>query len=176
MTTQPDTRIVINHPDIVGECPIWDSQRHALLWTDNRAERVYRYTPASDTFETVVDGHQVYAFTLQQDGSLLLFMNNTRIAHAALNADTSITTIIDSIPGEEQTRFNDVIVDRAGRILCGVLPTQGVSTGSLYSLDANGGATKIHDDLALPNGMAFSPNEHLLYVADTRANHVLVFD
>lgn len=173
MATQPAIEIIANHPDIVGECPTWDANRSSLLWTDNRAQRIYRYTPATGTIDTVVQGHAVYAFTLQQDGSLLLFLNNTRVAHAGPNG---VDTVIENLPGEANTRFNDVIVDRRGRVICGVLPTEGVSTGSLYSLAPNGQPTKLHEGLTLPNGMAFSPDDRLLYVADTRARIVLVFD
>jgi D-xylonolactonase len=173
MTTEPTIEIVTRHPDLVGECPLWDQPRQALLWTDNRSERVYRYTPSSGQIETVVDGQAAYAFTLQQDGSLLLFMNNTRIA---LATGDNVTIMVDGLPGEEHTRFNDTLVDRMGRVICGVLPTKGVSSGSLYSLSPGGKATKLYEGLTLPNGMAFSPDDRLLYVADTRANHVLVFD
>jgi sugar lactone lactonase YvrE len=173
MATEPTIEIVTRHPDVVGECPTWDQDLQSLLWTDNRSERVYRYTSSSSEIETVVEGHAAYAFTLQQDGSLLLFMNNTRIAHGFRD---EVTTVVENLPGEQRTRFNDVLVDRRGRIICGVLPTEGVSAGSLYSLAEGGEATKLHGDLMLPNGMAFSPDDRLLYVADTRAKHVLVFD
>jgi len=173
MATGPAIEIVVRHPDVVGECPVWDAERGALLWTDNRSQRVYRWTPATGVIETVVEGMAVYAFTLQRDGSLLLFLNNTRIVHAT---DDGVTTLVDGLPGEERTRFNDVLVDRAGRVICGVLPTGSVSSGSLYSVVPGGEATKIHEGLALPNGMAFSPDDRLLYVADTRAKRLLAFD
>lgn len=172
-TARPNVEIVANHPDVVGECPTWDVERQALLWTDNRSERVYRLTPATGQVETVVEGLAVYAFALQRDGSLLLFLNNTRIAHAK---DGVVTTLVDGLPGEERTRFNDVVVDGARRVICGVLPTEGVSSGSLYSLAPGGEPAKIYDGLVLPNGMAFSPDDRVLYVADTRAKHVLAFD
>ena len=169
----PSIQVVTRHPDLVGECPTWDESNHALLWTDNRSESVYRYTPLSGQIETLLEGEAAYAFTLQEDGSLLLFLNNTRIAIAT---GENIKTIVDGLPGEENTRFNDVLVDRKGRVLCGVLPTEGISSGSLYSLSPGGDAVKLYEGLTLPNGMAFSPDDHLLYVADTRANHVLMFD
>ena len=172
-SSEPTIEVVARHPDVVGECPTWDDALHALLWTDNRSSRVYRYTPSTKQVDTVVEGHAGYAFTLQQDGSLLLFMNNTRIAHAA---DDEVNTIVDGLPGEERTRFNDVLVDRRGRVICGVLPTEGVSAGSLYSIGPDRESTKLHGGMMLPNGMAFSPDDRLLYVADTRARHVLVFD
>ena len=173
MPSAPTLTIVANNPDLVGECPIWDPTQRALLWTDNRSQRLYRHTPATGAIDTIVDGLAVYAFTLQRDGSLLLFLNNTRIALARAG---HIETIVDGLPGEEDTRFNDILVDSAGRIICGVLPSESGRPGSLYSLTPDATPTKIHDGMQLPNGMAFSPDERLLYVADTRARHVLAFD
>ncbi|MDA1036468.1 MAG: SMP-30/gluconolactonase/LRE family protein, partial [Chloroflexi bacterium] len=109
----------------------------------------------------------------QRDGSLLLFLNNTRVAVAR---DGVVEPISDGLPGEENTRFNDVLVDSRGRVICGVLPTEGGSSGSLYSLTSNAPVTKLFDGMQLPNGMAFSPDERELYVADTRAKHILAFD
>lgn len=173
MTSEPNVEIVTKNPDLVGECPVWDPEQRALLWTDNRSERIYRYVPSTGVIDTVVEGVAAYAFTLQQDGSLLLFLNGTRIAVAR---DGVVETVVDNLSGEEDPRFNDVLVDSRGRVIGGVLPTEGRTSGSLYSIEPGGAATKFHGGMELPNGMALSADERVLYVADTRAKHILAFD
>ena len=173
-----EARILAKHPDLVGECPTWDAERQRLLWTDNRSRRIYAYRPASGSVETILDGTQAYAFTLQRDGSLLLFLGGARVA-LAMNGEVS--TLLDGIPGEEHKRFNDVCVDSAGRVLCGLLGPADDGSGALYSLSLeakgmNARPTKLYDGLRLPNGMALSADERLLYLADTWARKVLVFD
>lgn len=173
MADAPKVEIVTKNPDLVGECPVWDPGQGALLWTDNRSERIYRYVPSTGAIDTVVEGVAAYAFTLQRDGSLLLFLNGTRIAVAR---DRVVETIVNGLPGGQDTRFNDVLVDSQGRVIGGVLPIRGGSTGSLYSIEPGGAATKFHDGMELPNGMALSSDEGVLYVADTRARHIVAFD
>ena len=165
--------VLVRHPDQVGECPVWDAARKGLIWTDNRSKRVYAYRPADDGVETLVDGSQAYAFALQQDGSLLLFLSEARVA---LARDGAVSSVLDGLRGEENKRFNDVLVDRAGRVLGGLLDPAQDGSGVLYSLTPDRRATLLLDGLRLPNGMALSPDERLLYLADTWAKKILVLD
>jgi gluconolactonase len=41
----------------------------------------------------------------------------------------------------------------------------------VYRVDASGSVERVIDDMARPNGLAFSPDERFLYVADTGATH-----
>jgi sugar lactone lactonase YvrE len=180
VTTGPAIEIVAKNPDVVGENPLWRSEEGRIYWTDNRSKRVYRMRPGDADPETVVYGQQAYAFTFNQGvgqraGSLLLFLSDTRIAVAT---DDDVRHAIDGLPGQEGSRFNDVLADGAGRVICGVvpaIPTPG-KTGSLYSLDTDGQASMLAGGLGMPNGMAFSPNDDQMYVADTTAQRVLLYD
>jgi sugar lactone lactonase YvrE len=175
MANAPKVKVVTKNPDLVGECPEWNAEQGEMLWTDNRSQCVYTYSPASGIVKTIVEGVAAYAFTQQRDGGLLLFLSDTRVAIAR---DGIIENVVDGLPGEEGARFNDVLVDSAGRVLCGVVPTGGDGSGSLYSLTLTSKpqARKLHGGMQMPNGMAFSPSEQLLYVADTSARHILAFD
>jgi D-xylono/L-arabinono-1,4-lactonase len=175
MANAPNVEIVTKNPDIVGECPEWNAEQGELLWTDNRSQRVYGYSQATGAVRTIVEGVATYAFTQQRDGTLLLFLADTRVAIAR---DGTIEDIVDGLPGEEGARFNDVLVDSAGRVVCGVVSTGADGTGSLYSLalTSTPRATKLHGGMRMPNGMAFSPDEQVLYVADTRAGQIVAFN
>jgi sugar lactone lactonase YvrE len=180
VTTAPAVEIVAKNPDVVGENPLWRSEEGRIYWTDNRSKRVYRMRPGDAGPETVVDGEQAYAFTFnqgvgQRDASLLLFLSDTGIAVAT---DGGVRHAIDALPGQEGSRFNDVLADGAGRVICGIVtasPTAG-KAGSLYSLDTDGQASMLAGGLSMPNGMAFSANDDQMYVADTTAQRVLLYD
>ncbi len=172
MATQ-EVRIVARNPDIVGENPLWNPGDRRLYWTDNRSQRVHRLDPATGAVETVVEGQSFYAFTLQEDGSLLLFMDRTRVG--AAQAGGPVRLVIDGLPGEREARFNDVVADRLGRVVAGVIPLEG-GTGSLYSIGRDGSAALLASGLEMPNGMAFSSDDRLLYVAETRGRRVALFD
>ena len=165
--------IVARNPDIVGENPLWNPDDRRLYWTDNRSQRVHRLDPAAGTVETVVEGQSFYAFTLQADGSLLLFMDRTRVG--AAQAGRPVRLVIDGLPGEREARFNDVVADRSGRVVAGVIPPEG-GTGSLYSVGPDGSAALLESGLEMPNGMAFSSDDRSLYVAETRGRRVALFD
>ena len=69
--------------------------------------------------------------------------------------------------------FNDVAVDKAGRIFVGALCFRvadgwdSAKPGILYRIDLDGSVGIVDDDLLLPNGMAFSPDERTFYQSDS---------
>lgn len=165
--------VVARNPDVVGENPLWDVDSRRLYWCDNRSERVYRLDPATGAVEVVVDGWRVYAFTLQRDGGMLLFLDGARVAETRPGGEPRV--VLGGLPGEEGVRFNDVVVDRRGRVIGGVIPMEG-GTGSLYSFANDGAPSLLATGLEMPNGMTFSANDRLLYVAETRGRRISVFD
>ncbi len=172
MSSAPNVETFAKNPDVVGENPLWHPEEGRLYWTDNRSKRVYRMRPGDAGPEVAVDGFQAYAFTFQAGGTLLLFLNNTGIA---VVTDGGVRLAVDGLPGDEASRFNDVLADAAGRVICGVVGAGG-GDGSLYGLDRDGSATKLVDGLGMPNGLAFTPDDRGLYVADTTAERVLMYD
>ena len=147
-------------------------ENRRLYWTDNHAKRVYSVDPASRAVETVVEGHQVNAFTFQTDGSLLLFGEHTRVSSAR---DGEVRTIIDGLPGEEEHRFNDVLADPVGRVICGTAPG-GSQEAALYSIALDATVTKLIGGLSQPVGMGFTPGDDGLYVAEMRGKRITLFD
>jgi D-xylonolactonase len=86
-----------------------------------------------------------------------------------------MVTLIDHIPDERETRFNDVIADPAGRVFCGMMPTQD-RLGRLYRLDPSGEIRLILEGISCPNGLAFSLDRKQLYFTDSRVRVVYRFD
>ncbi len=166
------------NPDQVGENPLWHPGQGRIYWTDNRAERVYRMDPATRVVETVVEGLRVYAFTFQPDDALALFLDRARIAVAPVAGDGygPARIVNEGFAGEADGRFNDVIADAAGRVLGGVVPMEvGTGPARLYSIALDGAVRTLRTDIGMPNGMAFSPDERYLYVADTRGRKILCY-
>ena len=153
---------------VLGENPLWDADAQAWYWTDITRGCVYRQAYGSARVDTVHEGGVVGGFTLQVDGSLLLFMADGRIARLA---DGVLVSVVDAIEEERGTRFNDVIADPRGRVLCGTLPTAS-RLGRLYRLDLDGGLTVVLDGIQCSNGLAFSRDGAHLYYTDSYA-HVI---
>ena len=86
-----------------------------------------------------------------------------------------LSPVVEEIPVERESRFNDVIADPEGRVFCGTMPGPD-GGGRLYRLDRDGTLTELLDGVGLPNGMDFSPDGRLLYFVDSKAGIIWRFD
>ncbi|MBD2006309.1 MULTISPECIES: SMP-30/gluconolactonase/LRE family protein [Cyanophyceae] len=155
-----------------AEGPLWHPLEKRLYWSDIPTGRLFRYDYASKTHEQIYSGEVVGGFTIQQDGSLLLFKARGAIERWE---EGKITTLIPEIPDERETRFNDVIADPAGRVFCGTMPAPN-RLGRLYRLDTDGSLTQILDGLGVSNGMGFTPDHKQLYHTDSDKREIYKFD
>ena len=133
---------------------------------------MFRYDPATDTHEQVYQGRPVGGFTIQQDGSLLLFMDRGTVA---CRRDGIITPVIDEIPREREFRFNDVIADPRGRVFGGIVDDNG-EKGRLYRLDPDGSLSVVVENIGCSNGMAFTADQKRFYYTDSLAYEIYEFD
>ena len=98
--------------------------------------------------------------------------------------DGSITVIANSFQGRQLNRPNDVVVKSDGCIYftdpwtSPAAPEQWDLTFSgVYRVTPDlGTMTLLVDDFVLPNGLAFSPDESVLYINDSRRGHIRAFD
>ncbi len=155
-----------------GEGPLWHEAEQRLYWIDIPTGGILRYDPAAGTHAQVHGGEVVGGFTIQVDGSLLLFM-----ARGAIKVwrDGDLSTVVNEIPDERASRFNDVIADPAGRVFCGTMPTAD-RLGRLYRLDPDGTLTKLLDGVDTSNGMGFTPDRRRMYYTESSRQVIWVFD
>lgn len=150
----------------LGEGPIWHPGEQRLFWVDITAGKLHTFDPRRDEHECVFDADVIGGFTIQRDGSLLLFMDGGQVGHYRDGSLETVERIVDS-----STRFNDVIADPAGRVFCGTMPTSDRG-GSLYRLDPDGSTREIESDVAVPNGMDFSPDRQNFYFTESNAQTI----
>src|SRR5579863_806611 len=168
-----------SHPELIanyacetGENPLWHATERRLYWTDIPAGRLFRYDPATQAHEQFYQGRPVGGFTIQADGSLLLFMDRGTIARWQ---DGVLTPVVKEIAGEDEFRFNDVIADPRGRVFCGIVSDEG-KKGRLYRLDTDGSLSLLLDGIGCSNGMAFTLDQRSFYYTDSLAREIYVFD
>lgn len=164
--------IVADYACVIGENPLWHPVEQRLYWIDIPAGRMFRYDPASGQHEECYSGAVIGGVTLQADGALLLFMAQGAIK---LWRDGRLTTVIDKIPNEETTRFNDVCADPQGRVFCGTMPTE-ERLGRLYRLDPDRTLTRLLDGIGCSNGIGFTPDRKHMYYTDSPQHQIYVFD
>ena len=96
--------------------------------------------------------------------------------------DGSLTVIANSFQGKRLNRPNDVVVKSDGSIYFtdpngALVPEQwDLSFAGVFRVSADlGTITVLVDDFLTPNGLAFSPDESILYINDTRRGHIRAF-
>ena len=165
-------RIIADYACHTGENPLWHPDHQCLYWTDIPAGHLYRYHPATTHHELCHRDAPIGGFTLQADGSLLLFM-----AQGAVKSwnNGHIHTLIDSLPDELDNRFNDVIADPQGRVYCGTMSPPH-RKGRLYRLDPDLTLTTVFDNIGCSNGMGFTRDHKSIYYTDTHTGRIDICD
>ncbi len=136
-----------------GEGPLWHPLEERLYWVDIPPGRLFRYDPATGQHEQCLHAEEaIGGFTVQESGDLLLFMARGAVR---LWRDGFRDTIIEEIPAERNSRFNDVIADPRGRVFCGTMAGPD-KPGTLYRLDVDGTLKVVLEGLGCPNGMGFT--------------------
>lgn len=158
---------------ITGECPHWHPDERVVYWTDIPGAKIYRYDPATNETTVAYSGDIVGGFTVQADGSLLMFGAGGKIMRMK---DRQVTVVLAGIAAERSTRFNDVIADPVGRVLAGTMPANGRS-GRLYRIDPDLRLTEVVTGIGVSNGLGFSPDHRTLYYTDSDpARKIYQFD
>lgn len=146
----------------------------ALYFCDARLGGVYRRTPDGEV-ETVVPRRKgVGGIVLHQDGGIVVSGRDLSHVHQG----KSRTILSD----REAPRFNDIFTDTLGRIYAGSLRFDPFGKqarpepGSLYRVNAAGKATILYGDVALTNGIGFSPDGRVLYHSDSLRSHIIAHD
>jgi gluconolactonase len=167
---------------VFTEGPLWHPDGF-YYFVDVRSSVLYRLTPGRP-HEVVRDktgGGNGTTFDLQ--GRLVLCEGeNRRVTRTS--ADGRIEVLMDRFEGKRLNRPNDVVCKSDGSIyftdpgLRVPLAERELTYAGVYRV-APDGTQSLVADFEYPNGLAFSPDERLLYVANTRWAqyiHVLELD
>jgi gluconolactonase len=164
-----------------SEGPVWFGDGRFLLWSDIPNNRILRYDDCSGAV-SVFRQPSNFANGLARDrqGRLVACEHLTRRI-TRTEYDGQVTVLADRWQGKRLNSPNDVVVARDGGIwftdpLFGIAghwegePAASETPWAVYRIDPQSGALERKiDDLAAPNGLAFSPDEKLLYVVESRA-------
>ena len=167
-----------------AEGPAWFAAGRYLVWSDIPNDRVMRW---DDTDASVsVFRHPAQnsnGHTVDLEGRLVSCEHRSRSV-TRTEHDGARTVLASHFDGKRLNSPNDVVVRSDGSVWF-TDPTYGIDSdyegdaapseigaSHVYRIDPQTGAvTLVIDDLAKPNGIGFSPDESLLYVADTGRTH-----
>lgn len=185
-----------------SEGPVWLPQSQELLWSDIPNNRILCWHAGRGmrVWRAQVDFTNGHA--LERDGALLHCSHGQRaITRTVLGPQGQALrdeVVVDRYQGRRLNSPNDVVVKSDGTIWFtdppyGILsdreghqaPSE-LGVNHVFRFDpANGTLSAVSDWVQEPNGLAFSPDESVLYVSDTSAavrtdgsghHHIVAFD
>ena len=164
-----------------SEGPVWFGDTRQLLWSDIPNNRMMRWDEETDSVSIFrKPSNYANGNTRDRQGRLITCEHGGRRV-TRTEYDGSITVLASAFEGQRLNSPNDVVVKSDDTIWFSD-PAFGISGDyegyraqpelptNLYRLDPSTGSLAIvADDIASPNGLAFSPDESVLYVVESTA-------
>ena len=159
------------------EGPVWFGDAGCLLFSDIPDNKILRYTPGVGVSTFRAPSHYANGHSRDRQGRLVSCEHGLRRV-TRTELDGRITVIADSYQGKPLNSPNDVVVKSDGSIWF-TDPHYGIMSNyegfaakqelpcNVYRVDLDGSIEAVLTDFNCPNGLAFSPDEATLYVADT---------
>lgn len=166
-----------------AEGPVWFNEHATLVWSDIPNRRLLRWIEGQGVSTFRSDSNFANGNTRDRQGRLVSCEHGGRRV-TRTEPDGSITVIADSYNGKRLNSPNDVVVKSDGSIWF-TDPDYGIMSDYegfkaemeqpacfVFRADpATGDLTIVADDFVKPNGLAFSPDEKVLYIADSGFSH-----
>lgn len=167
------------------EGPIWVPDGNYLLFSDIPNNRIHRWTPGATGADIFREpSHHSNGLTIDHSGRLIACEHSSRRVTRSALLDGEIEVIAETFNGTRFNSPNDVVVHSSGSIYF-TDPTYGLSDAGaeqeldvqgVYRLDPDDTLTLLVNDLTEPNGLAFSPDERILYIGDSAKAIVRRYD
>ena len=162
------------------EGPVWHPSGR-LFFSDIPANIIYRLDPGRLGVPWRTPSGHSNGLTFDRQGRLIACEHgNRRVSRT--EADGSITPLATHYQDKPLNSPNDVIVRSDGSIYFtdppyGISPEeQELPFSGVYRLDPESNLELLIDDFERPNGLAFSPDEHTLYIDDSSRRQIRAFD
>lgn len=181
---RPDSRLVwLAGGATWSEGPVYIAEEDAVIWSDIPGNRLLRWSAKDGLSEYLKPARFHNGHYRDLEGRLLACSHGER-AIKRLEADGSWSTVVSHHQGKRFNSPNDLVVKSDGTIWFTdpdyglIQPNEGYGGEReqagcfVYRFDPRTEEiSAVITDMRRPNGLAFSPDESLLYVSDTSASH-----
>ncbi len=166
-----------------AEGPLWWKEGRYLLFSDIHNNRRMKYVPGQGVTVFQEPTNRANGLTRDLQGRLIACEHDSRRV-TRQELDGSLTVIANSFQGRQLNRPNDVVVKSDGCIYftdpwtSPRAPEQwDLTVAGVYRVTPDlGTMSLLVGDFVLPNGLAFSPDETVLYINDPRRKHIRASD
>lgn len=162
------------------EGPVWH-QEGFLLFSDVQGNRIVKWTALDETATFRQPSGNSNGLVFDGEGRLIACEHsNRRVSRTEL--DGKIAPLAERYNGMRLNSPNDLALKSDGSIYF-TDPPYGISPGQqelpfngVFRISPKGELTLLAQDFDRPNGLAFSPDETKIYIADSSRGHIRVFD
>jgi gluconolactonase len=162
------------------EGPVWLSDGY-LLFSDIPANRIYQWTRSGDVTVWREPSGNSNGLTQDSQGRLIACEHGNRRV-SATETDGTVLSLAERYKDKRLNSPNDVVVKSDGSIYF-TDPPYGIQQedreqplNGVYRISPEGTLELLVEDFERPNGLAFSPDESILYIDDSAHRHVRAFD
>ncbi len=171
------------------EGPVWFGDTRQLIWSDVPGNCMYKWDEQSgQTSDFRKPSDNGNGNTRDRHGRLITCEHlNRRVVRTEYDGNT--TVIADAYNGKRLNSPNDVICKSDGSIwftdpVFGILGNyEGIVAEpelptNVYRVDTDGSISIVAEGINQPNGLAFSPDESVLYIVESRSEprNILAYD
>ena len=161
------------------EGPVWDEFQDILYFTNFSDNTIHQWSEKTGTLLYRQNANRAVGLSMDSAGRIV--SAETRTHAITYVNETDSETIMDTYKGKRLNSPNDVVVKRDGDIF--FTDPYSTAMGDVRELPFNGvfkvtpgsNAVLLSDSLERPNGLAFSPDETILYVDDTNQQNITAY-
>ena len=178
----------IYHGLYFGEGPLWNRRDGTFLWVDIVGDTIHRWKEGSGAEVFIRPSTKANGLTFDKQGRLCVAGWASRSVWR-VEPDGKVTTLASHFEGKRINSPNDIVVRSDGAIYFtdspGALYNVGMAAEDLqqyldfqgvFRISADGAKlAAVITDTVYPNGLAFTPDESVLYVNDTRLGEIRAY-
>lgn len=162
--------------DELGEGPVWSLSEQALYWLDVPGRKLRRKKVGAAKAETWAWQRMPACMAERSKGGMLVVSRNELALAPSIDGPWQ-TIALQGGPNFADERINDGAADRKGRFWFGTFsPRMIEGVGGLWRLDPDLTVHKLDGGINMANGIAFSPDDRVLYYSDSRPGQIYSYD
>ncbi|NEV93581.1 SMP-30/gluconolactonase/LRE family protein [Psychroflexus sp. YR1-1] len=184
VSCKAEEKKIFGEPEVIAsgfqftEGPHW-LEGEGLIFSDIPASKIYIWKADQDTVEVWLDpSGRSNGIDEMPNGDIIIAQHSGKIS--LVNSDKSTDVLVSTYKGKKLNSPNDLAITSAG-VVYFTDPTYGVTGepeldfSGVYQLK-NDSLHLIYDEFNLPNGIALSVDERLLFAGDSETGDIIKFN